>query len=43
MDLKPDHDSLNDSEDFKHKMEITLQSSLNTIRGCEKKEWEKYG
>lgn len=37
MDLKPGYDSLNDSKDFKRKMEITLQRSLNTIRGCKEK------
>lgn len=37
MDLKPGYDSLNDSKDFKRKMEITLQRGLNTIRGCKEK------
>lgn len=43
MDLKPGHDSLNDSKDFKRKMEITLQRSLNTIRGCKEKGEKKNG
>lgn len=41
MDLKPGCDSLNDSKDFKRKMEITLQRSPNTIRGCKEKGGKK--